>query len=110
MKTAVLMLLSAALAVVPTVGAAQSSATDKTERRTETAVGKTTSASKYGWITSKTKIALYANDRVSGNAINVDTENGAVTLRGKVASSDEKEGGRGTKPARMPSARAYAAA
>ena len=92
MKTAVLMLLlSAALAVVPTVGAAQPSATDKAERRTETAVGKTTSASKDGWITSKTKIALYADDRVSGNGINVDTKNGAVTLRGKVASADEKK-------------------
>jgi hyperosmotically inducible periplasmic protein len=90
MKTAVLMLLSAALAVVPTVGAAQS-ATDKAERKTETAVGKTTSASKDGWITSKTKIALYADDRVSGNGINVDTKNGTVTLRGKVASSDEKK-------------------
>jgi hyperosmotically inducible protein len=32
---------------------------------------------------------------VSGNAINVDTKNGIVTLRGKVASADEKKAAEG---------------
>jgi hyperosmotically inducible periplasmic protein len=90
MKTAILVVLAAVLAIVPTVVGAQS-ATDKAERKTESTVGKTTSATKDGWVTSKTKIALYADDRVSGNAINVDTKNGIVTLRGKVASADEKK-------------------
>jgi len=90
MKTAILVALSAALAVGPTMAAAQST-TDKLERKAEGAVSTTASASKDGWITSKAKIALYADDRVSGTAINVDTKGGVVTLRGKVASADENK-------------------
>ena len=36
------------------------------------------------WITGKTKIALYADSRVSGTQITVDTTSGMVHLRGKV--------------------------
>lgn len=43
------------------------------------------------WITLKTKLALYADERVSGTAINVDTRQGVVTLRGNVPSSAAKE-------------------
>jgi hyperosmotically inducible protein len=42
------------------------------------------------WLTSKTKIALYADERVSGTQVNVDTKNGMVTLRGKVDSAEAK--------------------
>jgi hyperosmotically inducible protein len=42
------------------------------------------------WITGKTKIALYADDRVSGTQINVDTMQGMVHLRGKVDSAAAK--------------------
>jgi hyperosmotically inducible protein len=42
------------------------------------------------WITGKTKIALYADDRVSGTQINVDTMQGMVHLRGKVESAAAK--------------------
>jgi hyperosmotically inducible protein len=90
MKTAMLLVLSAALAVAPTMAAAQS-ATDKAERKAEGTVTKATSQSKDGWITSKTKIALFADDRVSGTAIHVDTKDGVVSLRGKVPSADEKK-------------------
>lgn len=65
----------------------------KTERavdKTKDAAGKATAATKDSWITAKAKIALYADDRVSGSDINVDTQNGTVTLRGKVATADEK--------------------
>jgi hyperosmotically inducible protein len=65
----------------------------KTERavdKTKDAAGKATTATKDSWITAKAKIALYADDRVSGSDINVDTQNGTVTLRGKVATADEK--------------------
>jgi hyperosmotically inducible protein len=64
----------------------------KTERavdKTKDAAGKATAATKDSWITAKAKIALYADDRVSGSDINVDTQNGTVTLRGKVATADE---------------------
>ena len=42
------------------------------------------------WITGKTKIALYADDRVSGSQVNVDTMQGMVHLRGKVDSAAAK--------------------
>jgi hyperosmotically inducible protein len=51
---------------------------------------KATGATKDSWITAKTKIALYADDRVPGTDINVDTQNGMVTLRGKVPTADQK--------------------
>lgn len=86
----------AALAAAPGVGGAQST-TDKVEKKVEQTTDKisdtskkATGATKDAWVTAKTKIALYGDDRVSGTAINVDTRNGTVTLRGKVASADEK--------------------
>ena len=42
------------------------------------------------WITSKTKIALFADDRVKGRQVHVETQNGTVMLRGKVDSNDAK--------------------
>jgi hyperosmotically inducible protein len=47
-------------------------------------------ATKDSWITAKTKIALYADDRAPGTDINVDTQNGMVTLRGKVPTAEQK--------------------
>ena len=38
------------------------------------------------WLTAKTKIALFGDDRIKGGQIGVETVNGAVTLRGKVDS------------------------
>jgi osmotically-inducible protein OsmY len=42
------------------------------------------------WLTSKTKIALFADERVKGTQISVETLNGVVTLRGKVDSDEAK--------------------
>ena len=42
------------------------------------------------WITSKTKIALFADDRVKGRQVHVETQNGVVMLRGKVDSAEAK--------------------
>ncbi len=42
------------------------------------------------WLTSKAKIALFADDRVKGRQVHVETHKGVVTLRGKVDSSDAK--------------------
>jgi hyperosmotically inducible protein len=42
------------------------------------------------WLTAKTKIALFADDRVKGRQVNVETTNGVVTLRGKVDSAEAK--------------------
>ena len=43
------------------------------------------------WVTSKTKIALFADERVKGREVSVDTmKGGVVHLRGKVDSADAK--------------------
>lgn len=42
------------------------------------------------WITSKTKIALFADSRVPGTSVNVETTKGTVFLRGKVDSDTAK--------------------
>jgi hyperosmotically inducible periplasmic protein len=42
------------------------------------------------WITSKTKIALFADDRVKGREVSVETVKGDVFLRGKVDTAEAK--------------------
>lgn len=42
------------------------------------------------WITSKAKIALYADGRVKGRDVSVETMNGEIFLRGKVESEEAK--------------------
>jgi hyperosmotically inducible protein len=64
--------------------------TEKAESRTKATAAKAGTAVKDSWITSKTKIALFGDERVSGTDINVQTRNGVITLRGKVATSQEK--------------------
>jgi len=43
------------------------------------------------WITSKAKIALFADSRVPGTSVNVETQKGTVFLRGKVDSDAAKQ-------------------
>jgi len=43
------------------------------------------------WITSKTKIALFADNRVPGASVHVETQKGMVYLRGKVESDEAKK-------------------
>jgi len=59
---------------------------DKAKSTTETA----TVAVRDSWITSKAKIALFADERVKGTQVSVDTKNGVVHLRGKVDSDESK--------------------
>jgi hyperosmotically inducible protein len=42
------------------------------------------------WVTSKTKISLFADERVKGTQVTVDTTKGVVHLRGKVDSAEAK--------------------
>src|SRR5262245_23032210 len=48
-------------------------------------------ASGDAWITSKTKIALFADSRVKGREVSVETMNGEVCLRGKVESREGRK-------------------
>ncbi len=57
------------------------------ERKTEEAAQAITD----GWITTKVKSALLYNRTVDGSDINVDTQDGVVTLRGRVDSDFERK-------------------
>lgn len=47
------------------------------------------------WLTAKTKIALFADSRVKGRDINIETSQGAVMIRGKVDSDAAKQAAEG---------------
>ena len=82
-------LLTSLLAVAPLTAGAQSKmdqAKDKAKSTTEEAKGVASDS----WITSKAKIALFADDRVKGREVKVETQNGVVHLRGKVDSNEAK--------------------
>jgi hyperosmotically inducible protein len=108
-------LLSAALAIVPGRVVAASTTTDKAEEKMDRAgdkidraaekvenkseqmaekakdqAGHAKTATKDSWLTAKTKIALFADDRVKGRHVNVETKNGIVMLRGKIDSAEAK--------------------
>src|SRR5262245_2837624 len=96
MKT-ILAVVAAALAVSPAVASAQQPTTDTMGSKTDRAIdkmeqqgSKAVGATKDAWLVSKTKIALFADDRVSSRGINVDAHQGVITLRGKVESADAK--------------------
>jgi hyperosmotically inducible protein len=82
-------LVTAAFLAVPLGAGAQSkmdTAKDKVKETTQDVKGATSDS----WITSKTKIALFADDRVKGREVSVETKQGEVHLRGKVDSQEAK--------------------
>lgn len=91
-----LILASVAMVVVPAAGMAQST-TDKMEQKAKGAMQDVKTGmqdAKTGmsdsWLTAKTKIALFADERIKGGQISVETVKGAVSLRGKVDSEEAK--------------------
>ena len=47
------------------------------------------------WLTAKTKIALFADARIKGSEINVETSQGSVMIRGEVDSDAAKQAAEG---------------
>jgi hyperosmotically inducible protein len=84
----VLAMLGALVAAAPLTA---QSTTDKVEKKMDQAKDTVKSAVTDSWITSKTKIALFADERVKGMQVGVDTKNGVVHLRGKVDSDEAKQ-------------------
>jgi hyperosmotically inducible protein len=82
----------AALVVVGTPAAvlAQGATEQKAERAADNIGDRAKSLTKDAWLVGRTKIALYADERVSGSAVNVDAKNGVVTLHGTVANAEAK--------------------
>jgi hyperosmotically inducible protein len=78
-----------AIVVAPTYVMAQS-ATDKMEQKVKGAAQDTKVGITDSWLTAKTKIALFGDERITSGQISVETVNGAVSLRGKVDSDNAK--------------------
>lgn len=73
------------------------STTERMEQKADQAGSKVKSMAKDAkgaitdsWVTSKAKIALFADERVKGRQISVETKSGMVMLRGKVDSEEAK--------------------
>jgi len=77
------------IVVAPTYVMAQST-TDKIEQKAKGAAQGAKTGISDSWLTAKTKIALFGDDRIKGGPVSVETVNGAVSLRGKVDSGDAK--------------------
>jgi hyperosmotically inducible protein len=88
---AVALVALASVASAQTTGEKVGQQIEKGKLATKDTTEKAKTTTKDAWIASKAKIALYADERVSGGAINVDANSGVVTLRGKVGSAAEKK-------------------
>ena len=92
------MLVGLAIALAPMIGRAGTETTgEKIERKAEEAKTKTKAVAydakrelSDSWLTARTKIALFADERVKGTQISVDTKSRVVSLRGKVDSEEAK--------------------
>jgi hyperosmotically inducible protein len=83
-------ILTALLAAAPFTAGARSKM-DETKDKAKTMTQDAKTAVSDSWITSKTKIALFADERVKGREVSVDTmKGGVVHLRGKVDSPEAK--------------------
>lgn len=81
--------LTGLVAAAPlTAGAADTM--DKAADKTKSAAQGAKTAVTDSWVTSKTKIALFSDDRVKGSQVHVETNGGVVHLRGKVDSAEAK--------------------
>ncbi len=82
-------LLATVLLAAPMSASAQGKIDQAQEKVKETAQGMKAAVSD-SWLTSKTKIALFADERVKGREVRVETVKGEVFLRGKVDSEEAK--------------------
>jgi hyperosmotically inducible periplasmic protein len=86
MKTRYVLTLCTALVVGGALLTGSANALGKTDEKTPI---------NDSWLTSKTKIALFADARVKGSEINVETTQGLVVIRGKVDSDAAKRAAEG---------------
>src|SRR6185295_15820564 len=83
-------ILTALLAAAPLTAGAQSKM-EETKEKAKAVTQDAKTAVSDTWITSKTKIALFADERVKGREVSVETmKGGVVHLRGKVDSAEAK--------------------
>ena len=82
-------LASATILAAPMYGTSQTT-TDKIEQKAMSAARDAKTEVTDSWLTAKTKIALYADERVKGGQVSVETVRGTVMLRGKVDSDEAR--------------------
>ena len=87
-KAALALVAVACLAAPLSVGAGDTM--NKAEEKIKGTACDVKEATSDSWITSKAKIALYADDRVKGRDVSVETMNSEIFLRGKVDSEEAK--------------------
>jgi hyperosmotically inducible protein len=80
----------AAIAAAAPLAVSAADKMDEAKDKAKSATHEAKTAVSDSWITSKTKIALYSDDRVKGTQVSVDTKDGVVYLRGKVDSPEAK--------------------
>jgi len=83
-------ILGAVLAAGPLAAGAAESTMEQAKDKAKSTAQEAKTAVSDTWITSKTKIALFADERVKGTSVTVDTTKGAVHLRGKVDSDEAR--------------------
>ena len=88
-QTLMMALVAGLVAVAPLTAGAQDK-TDKAVDKTKEVAKDAKVAVTDSWLTSKTKISLFADDRVKGSEVKVETKDGVVYLRGKVDSAEAK--------------------
>ena len=81
--------VSVAILAAPTYVMSQNTA-DKMEQKARSAAREVKTEVTDSWLTAKTKIALYSDERVKGRQISVETVKGTVMLRGKVDSDEAR--------------------
>jgi len=81
--------VSVAILAAPTYVTSQTT-TDKLEQKAKSAAQDVKAEVTDSWLTAKTKIALYSDERVKGRQISVETVKGTVMLRGKVDSEESR--------------------
>ena len=88
-QTLMMLLVAGLVAVAPLTAGAQDKM-DKAVDKTKSVAQDAKVAVTDSWVTSKTKIALFEDDRVKGSQVKVETIHGVVHLRGKVDSAEAK--------------------
>jgi hyperosmotically inducible periplasmic protein len=88
-QTLMMAVVAGLVAVAPLTAGAQGT-TDKAVDKTKAVAQDAKVAVTDSWVTSKTKIDLFSDDRVKGSQVKVETIDGVVHLRGKVDSAEAK--------------------
>ncbi len=89
-QTLMMALVAGLVAVAPLTAGAQDKMDKAVDKTKSVAQDAKVVAVTDSWVTSKTKIALFSDDRVKGSQVKVETIDGVVHLRGKVDSAEAK--------------------